>query len=268
MTNILTGLPGVEDCCFKLIVIFVIAGQQTTMAFPTSGIHRKVKASSSNAPLLISLLLNILLIAAVVFTFSGCSSRTISADLTFHGGHPAGTKRGTCYCSNNDSYCMCTPSLAIDVVIFSGKDHVWTVRRKDTNQLTVMGGFVNVGETVSSAVARELMEEMGIALEEPPMLFGVYSDPRRDNRRHTASAAFAIFLDGSEHPKAADDIKSVVRMHISEIDAKDFFADHKTIIKDCLNLLDGKKLSTDFVESEETFAPDLQRSICHARSGT
>ena len=83
---------------------------------------------------------------------------------------------------------MCTPSLAIDLVILSGTDHVWLVRRKDTNQLATMGGFVMVGETVEQAVIRELREETGIDLSsgrKPPMLFGVYSDPRRDNRRHT-----------------------------------------------------------------------------------
>ena len=157
---------------------------------------------------------------------------------------------------------MCNPSLAIDLVIFSGKDHIWLVRRKDTNQLAVMGGFVNVGESTEEAVKRELKEETGLTLKDPPVLFGIYSDPRRDNRRHTASAAYAIHLDGSEYPKASDDVKAVERVPITEIDTKDFFCDHKTIIMDYLKLLDGKKSASDFVSSLGDFAPDIQRSIC------
>mmetsp|Transcript_14202 Transcript_14202/g.17138 ORF Transcript_14202/g.17138 Transcript_14202/m.17138 type:complete len:88 (-) Transcript_14202:36-299(-) len=59
----------------------------------------------------------------------------------WNGGHPFQERPGSCWCSG-DAYCMCTPSLAIDLVITSGHDHVWLVRRKDTNQLATMGGFV------------------------------------------------------------------------------------------------------------------------------
>jgi hypothetical protein len=104
------------------------------MAIQHSGIHRKAKSARS-APLLLSLLLNVVLIIVLLYTYPICSRGTISSDLTFHGGHPSETKRGTCYCSKEDVYCMCNPSLAIDLVIFSGEDHLWLVRRKDTNQL-------------------------------------------------------------------------------------------------------------------------------------
>lgn len=161
---------------------------------------------------------------------------------------------------------MCNPSLAIDLVIVSGEDHVWVVRRKDTGQLATMGGFVNVGESVADAVARELKEEMGIELKTSPMLFGVFSDPRRDNRRHTASAVFAVHLDGSEHPVAADDVKEVEKIKLSDIETKDFFCDHRTILLDYRRILQNKRegglSASDFVRSDGDFATDVTRSIC------
>jgi 8-oxo-dGTP diphosphatase len=200
-------------------------------------------------------------------TTTNCFTQT---DYTFHGGHPTSSqKSGSCYCSKVDTYCMCNPSLAIDLVILSGTEHVWLVRRKDTNQLAIVGGFVDIGETVLDAVHRELYEETGIRLnsdsqqQEQPVLFGVYSDPRRDNRRHTASIAFAVHLDGSEQPIAADDVKNVERVLITDIDHINFFSDQKTVVKDYLRLhYDRKTSSTDFVSSKGDFAPNIHRSIC------
>ena len=48
-----------------------------------------------------------------------------------------GLKQGTCWCSA-DEWCMCTPSLAVDVILLSGDDHIWLVRRADTGLLALM----------------------------------------------------------------------------------------------------------------------------------
>ena len=206
----------------------------------------------------------------------------VHRDYVFHGGHPVTSElRGSCYCSGVDMYCMCNPSLAIDIVIISGHDHLWFVRRKDTNQLAIVGGFVDIGETVLDAVHRELYEETGLIINyknssspgsqqqenyhyTEPVFFGIYSDPRRDNRRHTISAAFAIHFDGNEHPVASDDVKNVERIHISNVNQLSLFADQKTIVQDYLRLFfDTKtKTSADFLTSYDDFAPDIHRSVC------
>ena len=142
-------------------------------------------------------------------------------------------KRGTCWCSA-DEWCMCTPSLAIDVVLTSGDDHVWLVRRADTGALALMGGMNEVGETVEDAVHRELAEEMSITLppSNRPVLFGVYNDPMRDTRRHSASAVYVVEVPEGLQPTAGDDATRVVRFPLSEVENHDFFVDHKTILRD------------------------------------
>jgi 8-oxo-dGTP diphosphatase len=151
---------------------------------------------------------------------------------------------------------MCTPNLAIDLVIVSGQDFV-LVRRRDTNQLATMGGFVDVGETVEHAVARELQEEMGIVLQQSPRLLGIYSDPRRDNRRHTVSAVFVINVPHNIRPRAADDVKDVQRIPFSEIDEHSYFADHKTILSDYLRSMGGESK-----EIQDMFE-NVVRSTCY-----
>jgi len=227
--------------------------------------HRKTGLPSLQHVFSLSLALNVAFALAFLFVgsfqvFSTESSSIRGATIQWHGGHPLGAQTGTCSCSGKDGYCMCTPSLAIDLVIASGKEHLWLVRRKDTDQLATMGGFVMVGESVEDAVKRELKEETGIVLKDPPVLFGVYSDPRRDNRRHTVSAVYAIHLDGNEHPVAADDVKDVKRIPLSGIEKYNYFADHKTILLDYRRSLQrgGETLPS----SEEDFAPDILRSVC------
>jgi 8-oxo-dGTP diphosphatase len=230
--------------------------------------HKKSWLPSNNHVLVFSLVLNAVLALQLFFAFTVSSITRIPSTaiqsmrgeaIHWHGGHPADSQSGSCYCSS-DHYCMCTPNLAIDLVIASGTDHVWLVRRKDTNQLATMGGFVNVGETVELCVKREIHEEMGIILVKPPQLLGIYSDPRRDNRRHTVSAVFAVHLGGEEKPVAADDAKEVKRIPLADIEKYEYFADHKTILLDYRQSLREGAMSVG--SSKGDFASDIQRSVC------
>ena len=148
-----------------------------------------------------------------------------------------GLQQGSCWCSY-DEWCVCTPSLAIDLIITSGPDHIWLVQRHDTGLLALMGGFTEVGETSLDTVPRELMEEMNIVLEPTthPRLFGVYNDPLRDTRRHTTSVVYVVDLPETIQPKAGDDAKNVVRLPIAEVERNEFFIDHKTVIRDYLKM--------------------------------
>ena len=85
-----------------------------------------------------------------------------------------------------------TPKLMVDVVIPSEDGRVVLIRRGSEpfeGQWALPGGFVEVGETVEEAAAREAAEETGLRVE-ILRLVGVYSDPDRDPRGHNVSCVF------------------------------------------------------------------------------
>ena len=63
-------------------------------------------------------------------------------------------------------------------------------------------------------------------------LFGVYSDPQRDARRHTASIVYVVDIPEETVARAGDDAAKVSKVHMNDIANLDFFADHKTILND------------------------------------
>jgi len=187
---------------------------------------------------------------------------------------------------------MCTPSLAVDLILVVEEDHhhnhphVWVVQRKDTGQLATVGGFVQVGETAEQAVHRELKEETGLDLSNTsshhrnePQLFGLYSDPRRDQRRHIASAVYYIILDGDSNnlqPRAADDAKAVKKIALKDIEKYDLFDDHSTILIDFRSWYydDNNQKSQgppkevtqrrqEEQKNDASFPANVDRSLCH-----
>jgi 8-oxo-dGTP diphosphatase len=126
-----------------------------------------------------------------------------------------------------------TPKLMVDVVIPS-EDGVVLIRRGSEpfeGQWALPGGFVEVGETVEQAAAREAEEETGLAVEIARLL-GVYSEPDRDPRGHNVSVAFlARVLSGQM--QAATDASEVESF---DPDTVELAFDHAKIIADALRL--------------------------------
>lgn len=82
------------------------------------------------------------------------------------------------------------PTPTVDVVIHDPVSGVVLVERKNPPLgWALPGGFVDEGETVEHAAVREAREETGLEVVLTGLL-GVYSDPRRDPRKHTMSVVF------------------------------------------------------------------------------
>lgn len=93
------------------------------------------------------------------------------------------------------------------------------------------GGFVEYGETVETAVVRELVEETGIK-GKIVRLFGVYSDPDRDPRGHTVSVVYELRADGGEL-QAGDDAAKASFFPLDGLPPLAF--DHDRIVTDFRN---------------------------------
>jgi ADP-ribose pyrophosphatase YjhB (NUDIX family) len=70
--------------------------------------------------------------------------------------------------------------LCVSAVVWraQGAGELLLMRRSDNGQWGLPGGYVEPGESVVEATAREVREETGVGVE-VGRLIGVYSDPRR-----------------------------------------------------------------------------------------
>jgi len=102
-----------------------------------------------------------------------------------------------------------TPLLTVDCVVLNPRGEVLLIQRKTEpfkGHFALPGGFVDIGETVEDACRRELLEETGVKAGRLKLV-GVYSDPNRDPRGHTASVVFLTRVRSTKL-EAGDDAAS------------------------------------------------------------
>jgi 8-oxo-dGTP diphosphatase len=125
-----------------------------------------------------------------------------------------------------------TPKLMVDVVIPSERGVVLIRRASEpfAGQWALPGGFVELGETVEEAAAREAAEETGLAVE-VARLIGVYSEPERDPRGHNVSVAFLVRVLSGELAAATD----ASEVSVLDPSSVELAFDHRRIIDDALS---------------------------------
>jgi 8-oxo-dGTP diphosphatase len=121
-----------------------------------------------------------------------------------------------------------TVDIIIELIDRPGRPIILIERKNEPLGWAIPGGFVDYGESVENAAKREAFEEISLAVELIEQ-FQVYSDPKRDNRKHTLSVVFIATATGE--PKAADDAKSLGIFSLWEI-PKSLCFDHNQILKD------------------------------------
>ena len=130
-----------------------------------------------------------------------------------------------------------TPYLTTDGIIELYEEDIFKgivliERKNEPRGLALPGGFVDVGESVEDALIREMKEETHLDVQITQLL-GIYSDPNRDPRFHTASAVFIAKAEGQ--PRGGDDAKEAKVYALEEIPMDLLVFDHSDILKDYLD---------------------------------
>ena len=119
------------------------------------------------------------------------------------------------------------PVPTVDVIIRVGGGFVLVKRKNPPLGWALPGGFVDAGETLEAAAAREALEETGLAVRLERQ-FHTYSDPARDPRRHTLSTVFLADAEGE--PRGGDD---AAEARVFPLDAlPELVFDHAQIVAD------------------------------------
>jgi len=128
------------------------------------------------------------------------------------------------------------PWFAVDCIVFDERKRVLLIRRKNPpfqGQYALPGGFIDYGETVEHAAARELREETNLVTTKLTLI-GVYSDPDRDPRGHVVSIAYLAAVENYE-PRPGDDASYAE--FIADWKNQELAFDHQKIIRDARALL-------------------------------
>ena len=128
------------------------------------------------------------------------------------------------------------PMLTVDVAALTGDSapRVLLVQRAHppfAGEWALPGGFVDEGERVAHAAARELAEETGLKLRSLSLL-GVYDTPGRDPRGWTVSVTYIAKLPTQTPVTGGDDAREARWFGADTLPKLAF--DHATIIGDAL----------------------------------
>lgn len=121
------------------------------------------------------------------------------------------------------------PPPTVDAILEVEPGKILLVRRRyEPLGWALPGGFVEIGETVEEACAREVLEETGLVITDHLQMHA-YSDPARDPRGQTISIVFVAHPVGE--PRAGDDAADV-RVYSLDALPEPICFDHARILAD------------------------------------
>jgi 8-oxo-dGTP pyrophosphatase MutT (NUDIX family) len=94
-------------------------------------------------------------------------------------------------------------TLGVRAVVLDPQGRVFLVKHSYVAGWHLPGGGVETGETIETALARELIEEGGITAVGPPALHGIFFNARVSRRDHVAVFVVRDFVKqgGPRHPR-------------------------------------------------------------------
>ena len=145
-------------------------------------------------------------------------------------------------------------SVTASVIIMASDDTVLLIKRKDNpekGKWCFPGGFSEATkETVEQAAAREMLEEVGLKIQEDCLrLVDVRSKPDRDPRGHIVDIGFASFIlkPQKDEVKAGDDAAEIQWVHISKLREMDLAFDHNDFAEHFLDQYFDKYFEAEYL---------------------
>jgi 8-oxo-dGTP diphosphatase len=92
------------------------------------------------------------------------------------------------------------PVIGVAAAAHTHDDRWLLIRRSDSGEWALPGGTLEWGETLHTALRRELSEEAGVDDLQVGRLIGVYSEPGRDPRFHAVTVVVEVLIDAISRP--------------------------------------------------------------------
>lgn len=123
------------------------------------------------------------------------------------------------------------PFVTVDIIIEIGAGIVLIKRSNPPFGWAIPGGFVDYGESLEEAAAREAKEETSLVVKNLKQMH-TYSDPLRDPRFHTVSTVFVAQAKGK--PRAGSDAAQAQVFKPDEWPDVNLAFDHRKVLDDYL----------------------------------
>ena len=118
------------------------------------------------------------------------------------------------------------PCAATAAFILNSRNEMLVARRAKEpakGTLDLVGGFVDMGETIEEGMRREILEETGLEVEGIRYLFSTPNQYLYSGMNiHTLDADFVVRVADDVKPKAADDAADCLWIPVEDVDPAEF----------------------------------------------